>query len=71
MKYKCLINNYMAKKIKIDNRPFCDTCKHADWHNQQWNLDSEGDPITFGCKRNVFEHGEVRRTRKACGLWRG
>ena len=61
----------MAKKAVIDNRPFCDTCKHADWHTQEWNLDLYGRPITFGCKRGVFENGEIRGTRKACELWQG
>ena len=61
----------MAKKVVIDNRPFCDTCKFADWHTQYWNLDHEGKPITFGCTKGVFEFGEVRNTRRACKLWQG
>lgn len=58
MKYKCLINSYMARKNKIeDNRPFCDECKFAEWHTQEWNINWEGEPITFGCTKGVFEHG--------------
>ena len=60
----------MAKKImKEDTRPFCDDCEHADWHTQFWNINHKGEPITFGCKKNVFEHGVVRGTRRACNLW--
>ena len=61
----------MAKKVVKDNRPFCDTCRFAEWHTQQWNLDFEGKPITFGCTKGVFEFGEVRKTRRACKLWQG
>lgn len=60
----------MAKKNKLDDRPFCDSCAHADWHNQEWNLDKDGNPITFWCARNIFEHGEVRGTRRACGKYK-
>lgn len=59
----------MAKKVVIDNRPFCDTCKFAEWHTQQWNMNHRGEPITFGCSKGVFEFGVVRNTRKACNLW--
>ena len=60
----------MAKKTKIDNRPFCDSCVHADWHKQQWNLNHKGEPITFWCKKGIFELGEVRGTRRACGKYK-
>ena len=61
----------MTKKTKIqDNGHVCDDCIFADWHTQQWNLDLQGNPITFGCQKEVFEHGVVRGTRKACELWR-
>lgn len=59
----------MAKKVIDDNRPFCDDCKYAEWHTQEWNINWEGEPITFGCAKGIFEHGEVRGTRKACKLW--
>lgn len=59
----------MAKKVIDDNRPFCDDCKHCEWHTQEWNLDLHGKPITFGCTKGVFQFGEVRRKRKACKLW--
>jgi hypothetical protein len=59
---------YMAKKITYDNGHICDDCKFAEWHTQQWNLDLHGNPITFGCKLGVFEHGEIRGKR-ACAKW--
>lgn len=59
----------MAKKVVIDNRPFCDDCKFAEWHTQQWNLDVNGQPITFGCKKGIFKFGCVRGKRKACSLY--
>jgi hypothetical protein len=60
---------YMAKKIiKYDNGHICDDCKHCEWHTQYWNLDPLGQPITFGCKLSVFEHGEIRG-KKACAKW--
>lgn len=59
----------MAKKAVIDNRPFCDDCAHAEWHTQQWNLNHLGEPITYWCKKKVFQHGEVRG-RNACDLWK-
>ena len=59
----------MAKKIKgYDNGHICDDCKHCEWHTQYWNLDPLGQPITFGCKQGVFEHGEIREKR-ACKEW--
>jgi hypothetical protein len=60
----------MAKKIK-NNETFhiCDDCVHCEWHTQYWNLDPLGKPITFGCKKGVFEHGEIRGKR-ACENWR-
>lgn len=60
----------MAKKIK-NNETFniCDDCKHCEWHTMPWNLDPLGKPITFGCRENVFEHGEVRG-RRACELFK-
>lgn len=59
----------MAKKIKeYDNGHICDDCKYAEWHTQQWNLDCEGKPITYGCLKGVFKFGEVRG-KKACKLW--
>ena len=58
----------MAKKVLVDNRPFCDECKFAEWHTQEWNRDADGRPITFGCKKKVFDFGEVRG-RKACANW--
>lgn len=59
----------MAKKNK-NNETFniCDDCKHCEWHTQYWNLDPLGKPITFGCTRKVFEHGEIRG-KKACKLF--
>ena len=59
----------MAKKIKIDSGHMCDDCIFADWHTQQWNFDLQGNPITFGCQKEVFEQGVVIGTRKACELW--
>jgi hypothetical protein len=59
----------MAKKIiKYDNGHICDDCIFADWHTQQWNLDTLGQPITFGCKLGVFEDAEIRG-HKACEEW--
>ena len=64
-----VLKHNMAKKAVVDNRPFCDTCKFAEWHTQQWNINWKGEPITFGCTKGIFEHGEVRGTRRACKLW--
>lgn len=59
----------MAKKItKYQSEHICDDCKYSEWHTQQWNLDSLGQPITFGCKLGVFEHGEIRG-KMACKEW--
>ena len=60
----------MAKKVIIDNRPFCDDCVHADLHTQEWNTDTDGKPLTFWCKRGIFEFGAVRGTRRACGKYK-
>jgi hypothetical protein len=60
---------YMAKKkLTYDNGHICDDCLYCEWHTQYWNLDPLGQPITFGCKLGVFEHGEIRG-KKACAKW--
>jgi hypothetical protein len=60
---------YMAKKkLTYDNGHICDDCVHCEWHTQYWNLDPLGQPITFGCKLGIFEHGEIRG-KKACAKW--